>query len=87
MTDAWAYIARTREATARRPAGCVVAASVEAPGMEAANAKEVARWIKGGLTVERVPVDWVRQHLFTTTPYAPAPTHAPPTPSPKDATP
>ena len=67
----WAYIGRLQAATKLHAAGTVVAATVDEPRMAKDNAKEVAKWIRGGCTIERVPVEWVRQHLFTTTPYAP----------------
>lgn len=71
FTGGWAYIGRTTVATAKHPAGRVVAASVDSAERRADNAKDVAKWIRDGLVVERVPVDWVRQHFFTTTPYIP----------------
>ncbi|RVT91444.1 hypothetical protein EOD42_22575 [Rhodovarius crocodyli] len=81
-TGGWAYIARTTVATAKHPAGRVVAATVDSAERQSSNAKDVAKWIRAGLTVERVPVPWVREHFFTTTPYIPGkvPCLAPPEP-------
>lgn len=60
----FAYIGRLQ------PCGCVVAAMVDAAPDDSDRykrdvAKEVATWIREGLTVERVTNDYVRQHLFT----------------------
>jgi hypothetical protein len=72
MSDGWAYIARTTVATKRHPdIGTAVAATVDSPDMQKDNAKYIADWIREGLTIERVPVEWIRQHLFTNTPYQP----------------
>lgn len=73
MPETWAYIARTVKENKHHPVGCVVCASVDRPEYAADTAKEVAKWIKQGLAVERVPVEWVRKHLFTTVPYQPTP--------------
>lgn len=69
--EAWAYIARTTKTTEHHPAGTAVAATVDCPDYAAENARHVAKWMRDGCTIERVPVAWVRQHLFTTTPYVP----------------
>lgn len=58
----WAYIGRNADRVA-------VAARVDT--VDAETAKAVARFIRQGLTVERVPTDWVRQHLMTDAPYIP----------------
>lgn len=59
----WSYIARTR-------AGLVVAAVVEDTPFAA---RDVADWMRDGMVIERVPVKWVREHLFTTETYTPEP--------------
>lgn len=43
--------------------GCNVAAIVDTPDMQKTIAKDLPRWIKSGLTVERHTVGWVRQNL------------------------
>ena len=72
MNDRWAYIARTTKPTKHWPeTGTTVAATVDEPSMQKSNAVEIAKWMRNGLTIERVPVEWVRKHLFTTEPYRP----------------
>lgn len=73
MTERWCYIGRLNAASKRHAAGTVVAAVVDDPERTKDTAKEVAKWMRDGCAIERVPVEWVRQHLFTTTPYVPAP--------------
>lgn len=43
--------------------GCVVAAAVDDPRWTKDTAKDVAKWMKAGLTIERKPVEWVREKL------------------------
>lgn len=43
--------------------GCAVAAAVDNPEHFKDTAKTVAAWIRDGLTVERKPVEWVRENL------------------------
>lgn len=69
------YIARTVETTKRHPANTVVCATVDRPSFAKDNAKEVAKWLRAGLIVERAPVWWCRLFLFT---QEPAPAVAPP---------
>lgn len=45
---------------ARKACGCIVAVAVDEPEYARRNAKEVARWIRQGLTVDRVTVAVVR---------------------------
>lgn len=72
MSDSWSYIARTTKPTKNWPeVGSVVCAAVDCPEMQKSNAKEIAKWMRDGLTIERVPVEWVRKFLFTTEPYKP----------------
>jgi len=47
--------------------GNVVAAAMDEPAYVKDNAKEVARWIRDGLTVERLDVDAVRIQLHSCT--------------------
>lgn len=58
MTERMAYIGQ-------KPCGCVVAAAVDIPECRKETAKDVAEWIRSGLTVERVPSVKVRT-LFKT---------------------
>ena len=46
---------------ARDTCGCVVACAVDEPQYAKDNAKEIAKWIKKGLTVERMSVIEVRK--------------------------
>lgn len=48
---------------ARKPCGCIVAASVDEPEYARVNAKEVAKWIRQGLNVDRVTVAVVRDEF------------------------
>lgn len=64
----WSYIGRDK-------AGVAVCAAVDQPEWAKDTAKEVAKWLRQGLTIERVPVEWVRKHLFTAEPYTPASPH------------
>lgn len=60
MSDNYSYVAR-------RWCGCIVAAVVDDPDNDKAIrrvvAREVADWIAGGYTVERVPHDVVRREF------------------------
>lgn len=61
------YIARTVKPTKVNPiVGTVVCASVDDGTRLAETAKEVAKWARAGLIIERVPTWWVRKYLFTT---------------------
>lgn len=72
MSDAThAYIARTVIKSKRHPAGTVVCATVDEPQMAQTNAKEIASWVRDGLTIERVPIEWVRKYLLTQQAYQP----------------
>lgn len=67
----WCYIARTVAATKHHGLGVVVCATVDEPTRAKATAKDVAEWIRDGLAIERVPVEWLRQYLLTTEVYRP----------------
>jgi len=73
MTDrdaAPCYIARTTKPEKNYPiVGTVICASVDEPRMTKDNAKAVAKWIREGLTIERVPAWWVRKYFGTTEVY------------------
>mgnify|MGYP001566260858 CR=1 FL=1 len=56
MPDEFAYVGI-------KPCGCMVFAMVDTPGREKDIAKEVARCIRDGLKVERLPVERVRQEF------------------------
>ena len=47
--------------------GCAVAAAVDRPDLAEDNAKHVAKWMRDGLTIERKPVEWVRENLMRCT--------------------
>jgi hypothetical protein len=51
--------------------GTAVCAIVDDGTRVKETAKEVAAWIRDRLVIERVPVWWVRLHLFTAEPYRP----------------
>lgn len=48
---------------ARKSCGCIIAATVDEPDMQKENAKEVARWMRKGFTVDRVTVQHVRDNF------------------------
>ena len=52
----------------RKPCGCVVAAVYDDPSDKKAIAKEIARWVVSGLTVEHVTHQYVREN-FTECPH------------------
>ena len=53
----------------RKSCDCVVCAIVDMPDHKGDVAREVARWIKEGLTVERVTLDYAREHFVTECPH------------------
>lgn len=64
------YIGRTVTPTKHYPiVGTVVCAAVDDTSLTRETAKEVAKWIRDGLAVERAPVWWVRLHFGTTEQY------------------
>ncbi len=67
----WAYIARTKVKSQHHDENTVVCAIADDPKRPKDTAKEVAKWMRDGLTIERVPVAWVREHFFSTTLYIP----------------
>jgi hypothetical protein len=71
MTEVWAYIARTQGPTKGHAPDTVVACAVDRPEFAKDNARCVARWMRQGLAIERVPVAWVREHFLTTDRYVP----------------
>lgn len=56
MTEDMAYIAR-------KSCGCIVAAAVDMPEHRKHVAKEIAKWIKDGLILERVTCQYVRDNM------------------------
>lgn len=46
----------------RRPCGCVGFAAIDEPAHARDNAKEVAKVIRAGWTIERQSVKWVREN-------------------------
>lgn len=70
MSDNWSYIGRTTKPEKRWPVvGTVVCAVMDEPSAKPDRA--VAKWIREGLTIERVSVEWVRKHFGTAEPYRP----------------
>jgi NADPH:quinone reductase-like Zn-dependent oxidoreductase len=43
--------------------GCMVAAMVDNPEHKKDTAKEIAKWIREGLTIERVTAEYVRENF------------------------
>lgn len=74
MSGTWCYIARTAEPTKYHAAGVVVCVTVDRPELAKDNAREIAKWMRDGLTIERVPVEWARMHMLTDAPYVPGAT-------------
>lgn len=52
----------------RKPCGCVTCITVDIPDMQKENAKEIAKWIRRGYTVEHVTVEVARKS-FTVCPH------------------
>jgi hypothetical protein len=52
----------------RRSCGCVVAITVDDPEYKKDTAKEIGKWIRQGLAIERVSIETARQS-FTTCPH------------------
>jgi hypothetical protein len=73
MAQVWCYIARETRSGAKHPIDTVVCVTVDCPEYVADNAKLIAGWMRNGLTIERVPVEWARLHLFTSEPSRPPP--------------
>jgi len=48
---------------AKKSCGCIVAAIVDRPERKNETAREVSKWIRDGLAVERVTVEYVRENL------------------------
>lgn len=70
MTDqCHCYIGRLQAAEEHYAAGTVVAAICDSPNFAKQCAKVVAEWVRTGLTVEHVPLEWARQFLFTAEQY------------------
>lgn len=65
---AMCYIGRMTVSSKRHAAGMVVCATVDDQRHPKDTAKAIAQWVRTGLTVERVPVEWARQHLLTAEP-------------------
>jgi hypothetical protein len=60
VTERMAYVARCE-------CGHIVAAAMDEPAYRKDNAKEVARWMRDGLTIERMDVEAVRVYLHECT--------------------
>ncbi len=65
----WAYIARTVTEKHGNGPNTIVCAAVDRPGRDAAIA--AAQWLREGLVIERVPVEWAREHFLTDKEYRP----------------
>lgn len=61
-TDGMAYIGR-------KSCGCVICAYADDPAHKNDISKEIAKWIKNGLTVERVPDQYVRDNFTFNCPH------------------
>lgn len=48
---------------ARKPCGCLIAATVDVPETQEEVAEEIGNWIIAGFTVERVTVEYARENL------------------------
>lgn len=73
MSDAWVYIGRTTKPSRHWPnVGSVVCAIVYKPERAQETAQAVGKWIRDGLAIECVPVEWIREHFGTTMPYQPS---------------
>ena len=71
VTD-WAYIGRNTIPLKRFPQiGTAVCVVIDSPVGAKHTSLQVADWIRDGMTIERVPVEWVRKHLGTTEQYRP----------------
>jgi len=66
MSEMYAYIGRER-------GGEIICVAVDRPDCLRQTATDVAKWLRSGLTIERVPVEWAQQHMFTRDVYRPAP--------------
>lgn len=55
----------------RKECGCVVCAYVDDPERRKDTAKEVSNWIKWGLTVEHVTIDYANEHFTWECPHKP----------------
>ncbi len=53
----------------RKSCGCVVAATVDEPQYREDVAKDIADWLRSGLTIERVTVEYARQNLNFSCPH------------------
>ena len=69
--DRWAYIGRIQAPNEKQPVGTAVCAIADRPEWKKQTAKEISKWVRDGLAIERVPSESVRQNLFTATPYIP----------------
>lgn len=65
----WSYIGRLQEPYKQWPANAVVCVIVDDQSRKRETAKEVAKWLRDGMLIERVPTEWVRNHFGTTEPY------------------
>ena len=60
MAERMAYVGRCE-------CGHIVAAAMDEPAYRKDNAMEIARWMRSGLTIERMDVDEVRTYLHSCT--------------------
>ncbi len=71
MADKFAYVARTQEPTLFDESGKIICVVVDDPNRRDDVALSIADWIREGLAVERVPIEWARSNFGTTAVYVP----------------
>jgi len=65
----WSYIGRTKRATEHQAENEVVSCIVDCPATQKELIRTLPEWLRDGLNIERVPVEWVRKHFGTTEPW------------------
>lgn len=48
----------------KKPCGCILAATADEPKRKNETAKEIAEWIRDGMTIERVTTAYVRENFY-----------------------
>ena len=65
----FAYIGRVKIATQEWPANSIPCVVVDDGTHRELVAHAVMEWLRDGLAIERVPLEWARKFLFTTEVY------------------